>query len=496
MLANTDGRVTWRVVLLALLPFISGACGASADSGTDDRDGQQTLVHPVAPLPFPLPGATLVPLVSGVHVTAGDDRVQVVYTRGAAAPASLQVRLVGPAGPTVLPERPLAQATGARFTGLDSCTAYHYTIETTGQSAVLSGDIHTLQGGICPDRETLGPNEWDWFTGEYHWHDDHPWCQTSDRSFAFRQDPVGQPWWHVKIAVQQPPATLGPLSVSVGYDHYWEPGADPFPCSEQFIRADRARLTWQIGAARLRRMQSATVRAKLTSPQLCVTDFARVDRSIWSVTAAMSTAVSDDGTSWADELGYNNGTAVERMASIAPLALSGTDVSAVVTGPLRDGNGYISGGFVANDGFPIPTGYESYPRDNDSCGTGLDMVGLDLAYTPLHPDTPLNCSAVLFCEQFTVTCDAAPETFEVHQNIAGVDRVVASAGGTAAAAPRVAGTRLAPVPFSVCTVAGGVRACTDEVPITSTTTCSSGGGAVGPPGGPRCGGAGRPCQVQ
>jgi hypothetical protein len=169
-------------------------------------------------------------------------------------------------------------------------------------------------------------------------------------------------------------------------------------------------------------------------------------------------------------------------------------------------NGWVGGGFaIPNDGYPIPTSsnpdHSTYPEDNNSCGTGFDSVTIAATYNPIAPDTPLNCSAVIDCENFTVTCDASPDTFEVHQADNGRDTIVGtSPGSLTPGTVTISGMEnVVGVPLTVCTTTERasiyvpkLTACTGPLPVTSATACggsSSGGPHFCPVGTHLCHGA-------
>jgi hypothetical protein len=469
------------IFLCLLAPLAATACSAAPDDGARASSDPITVTSPV---------------IANVHVTATASAVTVTYTRLSGGPFT--VSLAGATGTTTLPEGSVSGATGATFTGLLECTPFVFSILSAG-ATIGSGNIHTLQtGGVaCPATETLASTEGDQFEAAYHWRNNAPYCYPSNWNPGYRSFPLGEPGWFMQGGV-----ATGPTTASVGYTHYWQPGADPFPCQEQVVWVYRSRIGWKLDASRARRVQKATLQATLTSPKLCVSDFAEMSKTVWDDNATYQSAVNDYGQPWDYIFPPTEGVGrgLIRIGTVAPLALNGTTVTADVTAQAQ--GGHVSGGFAAaNDGFPIPNGFTpahtDYPQDNNDCQTGLSSIALALAYSPITPDTPMNCAATLYCDQFSVTCDAAPEAFQVHQTINGFDRVVGTAQGSPGAPVTISGTQLAPVPFFVCAVAGSLSSCTSPIPTTVAETCNSGGG--GNPGSSSGGGScppGRPCRLQ
>jgi hypothetical protein len=469
---------------LPSLPFLLLACASAACSAAPGEDAQSSSDD----LTFFA--------ISHVHVTATESSVTVTYVRNLGGP--FQVTLTGPGGTTTLPESTVSGSEGVVFSGLDECTPYTFAI-LSGGVTLQSGNIHTLQfGGLaCPATETMAPDRGWQFEGAYHWRNNAPWCYPSSYSQGWRTFPLGEPGWVTRN---------GGSTVSVGYTHYWQPGAQPFPCQEQVVDVLRAMVHWKVDPSRVRRLQTATVHGTLTSPQLCVTDFAEMGRDEWSEWHDQIFARNDFNQTWSDVFGagIETGAGLTRIGSLAPLARNGSTLSADVTASARVG-GVLGGFAVTNDGFPIPNGTTpantAFPEDNNSCQTGIDNVALTLAYNPITPDTPMNCAGTLYCDQFVVTCDAAPETFQVRQTVNGFSHTVATAQGSVSAPATVSGTRIAPVDLQVCTASGALSTCTGAIPVTVAETCNAGGGSSGASsgagsGGGGCGINGKTCKTQ
>jgi hypothetical protein len=452
-----------RLSLLAALPLLAlAACSSSA--GEDTRSSQEAVAIPVN-------------VLSNVHVTADDASVTITYTRIVVPPFT--ITLTGPSGTTSLAETSVDGATGAVFTGLDICTAYTFAIVSSAGATLRSGSVHTLQTGnvACPTSETLVPTSSYQFEAAYHWRNNAAWCNSGNYSESWGVYPQDWPWWWDR----------GGGAWTVGYQHYWDPGAQPFPCQEQGIHVWRTMYEWNLGASRQRRLLDASVQATVSSPQICVTQWQQMGLETWSYSSANLAATNDYGQSWAAVfpagIGTGRGMGIIQGSTPQALTANGETLTLDVTSSAA-ASGVVTGGFaVPNDGFPIPTGAEpsntDYPQDNDTCETGFASVGLALEYDAITPDTPMNCTATTDCEQFTVTCDGAPDSFEVHQNVNGADTIIGAAQGSATGSVTITGTQNeVGAPLTVCTASAGytgvddtLRTCTGAIPITSSTAC-------------------------
>jgi hypothetical protein len=414
--------------------------------------------------------------ISNVHMTASESSVTITYLRGASSPFT--VSLSGPNGTTSLPEGSVNGSAGVVFTGLQECTPFTFSILSAGVS-LQSGNVHTLQiGGVaCPASETIAPTRSYQFEGAYHWRNNAAWCYPSGWNPGLKAYPLDDPWWYVHQG-----------GGGVGYTHHWDPGADPFPCQEQFVDVTRSYFDWQLDASRQRRVQSASVVATVDpeSKQVCVNEWQQLGLTVWGYPQSTILDTNDYGQPWNSVfpagIGTGRGMDIIQGSIPIPLTINGSSVSADVTSTAV--RGYVTGGFaVPNDGFPTPTGsrpdHSIYPEDNNSCATGMDNVGLKLNYNAIQPDTPMNCSATTYCAQFVVTCDAAPETFQVHQSINGFEYTYGTAQGSTSGKVTISGTTYSTAPFYVCTTAGSLRSCTGNIPVTVAETCSTGGGGGG-----------------
>jgi hypothetical protein len=452
-----------RRALLAFLPLLTvPACasrGEDADSSQEDLGIQVTVL-------------------SNVHVTADDASVTITYKRVLVAPFTLT--LTGPNGTTTLAETSVDGATGAVFTGLDICTAYRFAIVGSTGATMTSGNIHTLQTGNvgCPASETVPPTRSYQFEAAYHWRNNAAWCSSGNYSYGWEVYPQDWPWWYVREGY-----------MTFGYEHYWDPGAQPFPCQEQGVHVYRTSFQWDLGASRKRRVLDAAVQATVTSPQTCSNQWQAMGIGTWAYSSANLDDTNDYGEGWPDVfpagIGTGKGMSIIQGSVPQTLTVNGTMLTLDVTSSLlASEDGSVSGGFaLPNDGFPIPTGAEpshgSYPEDNDSCLTSVADVGVALQYDAITPDTPMNCTATTNCEQFTVTCDGAPDTFEVHQEVNGADTIVGTTQGSATGSVTISGTQnLVGAPLSVCTASYGytgvedkLTTCTGAIPITSSIAC-------------------------
>jgi hypothetical protein len=422
----------------------------------------------------------LTTVITNVHVTSDASSVTITYARLVTTPFT--VTLTGPGGRTTRTDGLVGAKTGAQFTGLDECTSYQFAI-LEGGTTLQSGTIHTLQtGGVaCPASETLQPTKSYVFEGAYHWRNNAPWCSSGDWSPALEMYPLNEPGWSVRIGGQPP----------VSYRHYWNPGAQPLPCQEQFVDVQRSMFEWTFDASRTRRMRTATFEATLDpmDTQICINQIAQVDLGAWAVTAGTLTATNDFGQPWSSVLpvGIGNGRSIDTVQGSTgiPLTFSGRLATADVTSMAA--RGWFNGGFaIPNDGFPAPTGdnpdHTRYPEDNNACGTGFDSVAMNLTYAPIAPDTPMNCSVAMNCNQFTVTCDGSPDAFEVHQNRGGADVTMAIAFGSVGAttvsmSSNFSNASEAATPLTVCTAssegAGALRTCTGALPVSSFKSCAT-----------------------
>jgi hypothetical protein len=451
-----------RFALLTALPFLAAAA-CSSPAGEDTQSSQEPL------------GIQL-HVLSNVHVTADHASVTITYTRAILAPYTLT--LTGPAGTTSLAETSVNGATGVVFAGLEICTAYTFAIVDPSGVALESGSIHTLQTGdvVCPTTETVPPTRSYQFEGAYHWRNDAAWCYPSDYSQAWGVYPLFWPWWDVRLG-----------GATVGYQHYWDAGAQPFPCQERGVDVYRAMFEWDLGASRKRRVHAATVQATVTSPQICVNQWQQMGLGSWSYSSGNLDATNDYGATWPEVfppgIGTGRGMSIVPNSAGRSLTVNGNTLTTDVTSSVAS-IGYVGGGFaVPNDGFADPTGseppYTDYPQDDNVCMTGLANVGVTLEYDAITPDTPMNCSATLDCDQFTVTCDGAPDTFEVHQNVDGADTIVGTAQGSTTGPVTISGTQNEDgAPLSVCTASHGYTGvydkltnCTGTIPVTSSKAC-------------------------
>jgi hypothetical protein len=422
---------------------------------------------------------TPIPVLVNLHVTAGASSVTIAYTRRLAPPFTLT--LTGPNGTTTLPENDESSTPGAVFTGLDPCTPYTYSI-LNGGTTLATGSVHTLDTGnvVCPATEKVIPSKSIEFQGAYHWRNDAVWCNpAANYSLTLAYFPEKMPGWHDFHG-----------GGGVGYTHYWDPGAQPLPCQEQFVQVSRTLLQWDLGASRSRRTATATFQATIDaqSTSLCVNRFYHeMALTTWSYTEQTAMAKNDQGQTWGEVYppGFMTGMGMSLTDGDpgVPLTINGSQVSVDETAAAQNG-GHISGGFaVPNDGFPTPTGLEPdhsiYPEDNNSCSTGFDNPVVALQYKPMTPDTPLNCTATVNCDQFSVTCDGAPDTFEVHQNINGANVIVGTAPGSLTGSVTISGTEDEPgAPLTVCTASygaslqiGKLTTCTTSVAVTSSVAC-------------------------
>jgi len=435
--------------------------------------------------------------LSNVHLNAQGSSVTLSYTHGAAS-GPFQVSLGGPTGTTTVPESAVGSgAVGASFTGLDECTSFVVAVvDTSSWQTVFQAYIHTndTNDGACVDGETIPPHMVVGYRGWYHWRNNAFYCTSGDWDDAYKVYPEGQPWW----STNGPSYEAVPAYVSVGYEHYWNPGAQPLPCAEQMVQVWRAMLEWPLDASRARRVTSAHVTGTLESPQLCATDFPRVDLTTEPVTTAQMLVTNDYGEGWTSVAPFVGGHAVEREGAGPALVQNGNQVTADVTAMARQGN--VEGGFaIANDGFPFQTGLPglSYAQDNNSCAAGISGVVLQTTYSELQPDTPMNCAATIGCQGgtksvYTVTCDPALEYFELHQlNANGGNDVLDYAQGTVTSGPSFGGTLFGPADFEVCSATNSLRTCTSSIPVTGNACppgAGSGGGGGGSSGGKPCGG--------
>jgi hypothetical protein len=427
-------------------------------------------------------------IIGPVHVSVADTSVTVTYHHGRIAAGPLDVRLTGPDRTSTLVETAIEGASGAIFTGLDACTSYGFAVLHRG-AVLASGNTHTLAtgGGACGTSETLFVSRLEKFEAMYHWRNGASYCTSSDWRAPYKNYPVGQPYWVERVRLKM---TNG-VDVEGGFEHFWDAGTEPFPCSEQYVHVYRNLLEWRLDPARTRRLQTATILAEVPNGRVCMSDFARVRRAVYPVTAAELNVVSDYGKSWGDVLGPNEGYAVERIGSLAPLRVSGTTVTADVTEEAKQGT--VLGGFVAeNDGFPSLDGpTQVYAQDNASCISAFTGVSLLLHYEPLVPSTPMNCAATAACDEFTVTCDAAPDNFSLLIHTASGDEVVGTFKGTASLGPtwkaKFSTYDTRPGPLRVCANSGTNHNCTGPLPVTETSK-----NCPGPPP-PPTGVHGKPC---
>jgi hypothetical protein len=275
----------------------------------------------------------------------------------------------------------------------------------------------------------------------------------------------------------------------VSYTHYWDPGAQPLPCQEHAIEVQRSAFDWLFDASHRRRVQSATLVAtqNAQSKQLCVHEFQEMVVGFWSYSFTNTSATNDYGQNWTEVFPVGAGTGrsmnIVQGSTPIPMTVNGSTLTADVTAKMAAGS--LGGGFaIPNDGFPIPTtstpDHSIYPENNDSCGTGFDSVVVNATYNPVTPDTPMNCSAVVNCNQFTVTCDGGSlDSFEVHQNDNGRDTIVGTAQGTLTGTVTITGTEnLVGAPLTVCAATHGatlqdgkLTTCTSAIAVTSDTAC-------------------------
>jgi hypothetical protein len=163
----------------------------------------------------------------------------------------------------------------------------------------------------------------------------------------------------------------------------------------------------------------------------------------------------------------------------------------------RTTTGGVAGGFaIQNDGFPWQTGQPglSYAQDNNSCVAGISDITLGLTLSDIAADTPMNCSGTVTCQGtsnwYSISCDAAPEYYQLDQFIDGEFQAQDYAQGTASSRLQFAGILSGGAAFKVCSFEGSQVACTGEIPMTIVSTCPTrtvtGGG--GSNGGTGCGG--------
>ncbi len=457
-----------------LLPLTLAACGGSPSESTGTTAEAFTMV-----------GHQPMTLITATHASATGTSVTISVDYMPPAPAGWTVSLAGPDGTLSVPMTPAA----ATFTGLVECTPFTFTIlDGSGTSTGITGSIHTSApgGGACLLSDTRTADKGMMFQGAFHTHTNNAWCSESNWADWLLQYPLDQPGWAYAHSV-------GMTETNTGHQHYWNPGAQPLPCGEQFVEVSRSKFVWSFDESQRRRAQTTHVVATVNTASACVSHFSNTSAWYEAQTQAEQNAESDDHNTWwgGSLIGEPFGGIISYESDAAPVTVTGNALTADVT-PMLQQQGYVAGGFVdANDGFPSdPNWNASYAEDNDTCEGYLVNVALATTYAPVQPDTPLNCTASVNCQEYTVTCDGAPEQFRVI-NLDSVHQDAWDMGhyqGVTGTRIVMTGLQILPadLPIEVCTVSGDLQTCTPPIPETYTACPPTKGQSGGGTGGPLC----------
>lgn len=478
-----------KIFLTALVPcLLAAACAVQPDRSLDDGEGASQATTALQPT-----GPILLETVTGTKVSATDTIVSVTYVRSVTSTGAYSVVLTGPGGTTrTVTETSLGGGRyGASFPALSSCAAYAYAVVSPIAGHVADGAIHTRNAGntACLTGETLAPTKTFLFEGLWHERFDHDYCTSDSWDPNLRMYPEGAAWREVEWPGNVPAAKYG-------YRHTFNPGKDPLPCPEAFVEARRARFDFDLTTDQMRRVTDAKFVASyqnLAGTGACTSDVEDLVVTAWPVGVGQANNLNDFGAGWSSVLGgpvTNNGLDVLYNGSGTGMIASGGMLIADWWKPKS--SKLVAGLWAYHDGFGSPSG--PFEQNNNACMVSVSNVGMKLAYD-LPPDTPLNCSWSLDCNTPTVTCDGAGDVFAFTVALTdGTEREVATFDDSATPGAPVT-VQLPPASgaiksVTVCTVAGGARACT--APMTQPTravaclpTCTSAltcpGDAVVPP---------------
>ncbi len=356
------------------------------------------------------------------------------------------------------------------FTGLLACASYSWWLSFDGGS-VAQGQVNTRYASfeLCPATETIYADEEELFHGYDHQEDGAAYC--GDWNIEWQNWPVGYGW-------NEREAMNGPYEmVSFGFSHWSDPGSGLFACPESTVQLNRSQLLydfsdsqWNRGVANAPLTASVTTQGgSCASNGLPTTVMTELDVQSWAASGELW-----QGSLWASVMNgpeTNTGLALQAGAHAYPLQVSGSNLTVDIGVPLGQ---RIYAGFAApNDGFGdmLNGAVPSFAADNNECEATISKAALAVKYAPMPPESPVNCTASIFCGGATVTCNASPDTFELLASDATTtNRVV----GTVNAANGVSFTDplgSTAETYQVCSLgANGATACSPVV-TTSDTLC-------------------------
>ena len=442
--------------------FFGGALATSAcaaSSGDEDRavSGAASVTTAAASI-----------AIANTSVTATDSAITVEYGHSTAV-GPFTVALNGPTGSYSQIETSFGAPTltsgvfGAIFAGLPECAAFIFTV-SSGATTLATGAIHTRAPGnvACATSETLAPAQVLQFRGVGHLYD-------GTNGLQYGTYPWGSAW-----------NLGGPLPgniISVGFDHFDS-------SNELFVDARRAKLTWNLDPAQLRRATDArfvaTYEMDYGQPS-CLEDIedTTMVETIYPITTVQTDNVSVvGGQTWPKAMGTpttshalapqtTGGRGIAFANGTASLDLGQPTSATVQAGLFGTGDGFGSQVNGASNAY--------FAHDNAQCMIDMRNLGLQLTYAALPPDSPLGCSVAIDCAQATITCNGAGDIFVVHQ--------VTAAGDVAMPAVDLTSTPTQPftqtvaqsggASYYVCTTSGGATSCTSTLPVTSNLACCS-----------------------